>query len=134
MAGVKKQQTPAEQFRISIVFNVLSATAAISMATALLVYHAGMDDVTPLIWSAISLFYVIGVWQIVSLVNNLKLRRIFIRKEKFESENKGAETASLEGKTVPDLVLPEAHPERFEPASVTESTTRKLGQKAKRRD
>ncbi|MCO6510562.1 MAG: hypothetical protein J5I65_07185 [Aridibacter famidurans] len=125
-SGGNMPKSPAEQFKMSLIFNVLSAVAAVGMATALLIYHAGMDDVTPLIWSAISLFYVIGIWQTVSFFNNWKLRKRFIRKEKFKKKGKGAETGKLEGSDEPELILPEADPSHAVPSSVVEETTREL--------
>ncbi|MEZ5306912.1 MAG: hypothetical protein R2684_07180 [Pyrinomonadaceae bacterium] len=114
----KLPKTPAEQFRLSIVFNVLTAVASFSMAIALIVIHAGKDDVHPVIFSAISFMFVIAIWQTISLFNNLKLRNRFVRKEIETS-------ASLTEKPAHEA-LPEADFSNVVQSSVTENTTRKL--------
>ncbi len=120
-------KTPAEQFKLSIVFNLLSAIAGISMAIALIVIFGGKADTHPVIYSAISLFLVISTWQTVSFFNNLKLRKRFVRAK--EDENDEAKNAVLGSRETNEL-LPEADFADFVPASVTENTTRTLKQPA----
>ncbi len=121
----RKIQTPAEQFRLSLVFNLLSSIAGISMAIALIIVFGGNADTHPVIYSAISLFFVISAWQTVSFFNNLRLRKRFVRKN--SDEEKEAGTLDV-GKRETHELLPEADFSGFVPASVTENTTRTLKQ------
>lgn len=124
----RRERTPAEQFKMSLVFNLLSAVAGVSMAIALFVVHAGQDDTHPVIFAAISLFLVISTWQTVSFFNNLKLRRRFVREEGKEPDAAGRqEFVARETKEL----LAEADMSDFVPASVTENSTRDLGEKIK---
>lgn len=124
-----KIQTPEEQFRLSLVFNCLSAAAGISMAIALIVVFFGQDNTHPVIYAATSLFLVISAWQIVSFFNNWKLRKRFVRKDKDKEES--IEDKVLMGKNTNEL-LPEADFDNIVPASVVENTTRNLTETIKR--
>lgn len=118
----KLPKTPEEQFKLSLVFNCLSAVAAFSMAIVLYIFHLGKPDTHFTIYMAASLFTVIGAWQTVSFFNNLKLKRRYIRTEKEENLPKEKYIEPVETKEL----LPEADLKTVVPASVTEHTTRKL--------
>ena len=122
-------QTPEEQFRLTLVFNCLSAIASFSMAIVLYAFHLGKPDTHATIYMAASLFLVIGVWQTISFFNNLKLKSRYVKKEESEDSLhektfKSAETTEL---------LPEAEFENIVPVSVTEHTTKQLNQKSRRK-
>lgn len=123
----RPRKTPADLFRLSLTFNLLSAVAGISMAIALIVTHAGNEGTHPVIYAATSLLTVISIWQIVSFFNNLKLRKRFVRRDE-EVEESGI--SELKARKTKEL-LPEADLRQVIPASVTESTTRTLDDKIK---
>jgi hypothetical protein len=126
-ANGKQPKTPEERFRLTLVFNLLSAFAGISMAVALLIVHWGNDATHPVIYAAISLFTVISFWQIFSFFNNLNLKKRFVRKTTDES---AAESVSENPAT--NELLPEADLRDFVPASVVENTTKDLKEKVNR--
>jgi len=119
----RSQQTPAQQFTLSLTFNVMSAIASISMAIALFVVHISENDVHPVIYSAISLLTVISIWQTISFFNNLKLRKRFVRSGKDQEET--GDLNQVAGPKTNEL-LPEPDMTDFVPASVTENTTKNL--------
>lgn len=106
---------------MSLVFNVLTAAAGLGMAIALIVVHAGRDDVHPVIYSATSLLTVISIWQIISFFNNLKLRKRFVRNKVEDAA--ATDGLSVEGRKTKEL-LPEADFSNMPPASVTERSTK----------
>lgn len=126
LSKAKKEnpQTPADQFRLSLVFNLLSAFAGIFMALALLIVHWGKPGTHPVIYAAISLLTVISGWQIASFFNNLNLIKRFVRGTE---ENK--ETGMIAENEIRAKSLPEADFTDTIPASVTERTTRNLKEK-----
>ena len=118
--GSTRQQTPQDQFNVSIAFNLLTAIFSIAMAIALIVVHAGEEDIHGVIYAVIVSFGVIAAWQVVSVINNFKLKNRF--KNSSETEVDAARlTTDLKTKE-----LPEADLENIVPASVTEKTTRDL--------
>lgn len=126
----RRAKTPAQQFRLSLVFNILSGLVAFGMATVLFLYHVDMEYVPPVIWAAMIFLYIIGVWQVISFINNLNLRKRFIKGE-LDADRGGPVKDA--GMTKRDQVqLPEADFSDVVPPSIVEGTTRKLKQKAPR--
>ena len=120
-------KTPKERFKLSMVFNLLSAFMGIGTAVALLIVFGGREGTHPVIFSAISVLTVISIWQIVSFFNNRDLKKTFIR----DAENVENEIKTLEPAQTKKL-LDEPDLSDVIPASVTENTTKNLKQKVKR--
>lgn len=73
-------------------------------------------------------FFIIGLWQIIGMINTRQLKKRFERDE--ETEIPDSVNKSLDSKETADL-LPEADFEDLVPNSVTESTTKRLKQKVR---
>ncbi len=125
----KKQHTPEDQFKMSLMFNVMSAMAAFSMAMMLYIFHSGRPNTHPSVYVAAALLIAISSWQIASFFNNRQLKKRFVRgKENSENE---IETEEFQMPKA-NQHLPEADFSNDVPASVVENTTKKLKEKVKR--
>ena len=116
-----REQTPQEQFNVTLGFDLLTAIASIAMAIALAVTHLGDAEVDGVILTATVMFLIIAVWQIGSFFTNLKLKRRFA-KSRYEEESS---PQPLESRETNEL-LPEPDMSDFVQASVIENTTRQL--------
>jgi hypothetical protein len=125
-----KKDTPQEHVKVNLVLS--SMTIAVSFILAILLYAmlAFRESTHPLIYVTAGLLIAMGIWHIQTLYRTLQLRKHF-RNKRFEAE--GVELpASVEG--VPTgKFLNEPDLSDAIPASVTETTTKHLGEKIKRK-
>lgn len=118
----KKRETPADQFKATLIFNIMSAFAAFSMAILLYVFHLGNPNTHWSVYLAAALLISIASWQTASYFNNRKLKKRFIREKETETD------AEIEAVEMPKTKrsLNEADFSDDVPASVVEHTTRRL--------
>lgn len=116
----KKRETPAEQFKSTLIFNGMSAFAALSMAIMLYIFHLGNPNTHWSVYLAAALLISISSWQIASFFNNRKLKKRFIREKESNAEIMEFQMPKT------NQSLPEADFSDNVPASVVENTTRKL--------
>ncbi len=127
-------RTPEEQIRLSLVFNLLSAIAGFGVGFFVFISHINMDGTHPSVFMAMSMLFVIGIWQTISFLNNLKLRSLFKRRKQDSTADEIiSDQREFKAKETKDL-LPEADFSDIVPTSVTENTTRSLKQKVERKN
>lgn len=128
----KKKATPEDQFRVSLLFNIMSAIAALSMAIMLYVFHLGKPDTHPSVYMAAALLVAISSWQIASFFNNRQLKNRFVRKTENEAAETDAENVKEFQSAKENYQLQEADLSDMIPPSIVENTTKKLKVKIKK--
>ncbi len=126
----KKRETPADQFKTTLIFNVMSAFAALSMAIILYVFHIGNPNTHWSVYLAAALLISISSWQIASFFNNRKLKQHFIRDRETDNTETDAEIMKFQMPKIKQS-LPEADLSDIVPSSVVENTTKKLKVKSR---
>ncbi len=127
----KKRETPADQFKTTLIFNVMSAFAALSMAIMLYVFHLGNPNTHWSVYLAAALLISIASWQIASFFNNRKLKQRFIREKDIDKTETDAEIKEFQMPKTKQS-LPEADFSDSVPSSVVENTTKNLRERVKR--
>lgn len=125
-----KREAPAEEhFKANTVLSVMTIVVCFTMAILTYLMLAFRPGTHPLIYVSAGMFIAIGAWHIQTLIRTLKLKKHF-RKRMRPAETEAAQP-SFEARTTSKLLDP-ADPADSIPASVTENTTRHLGEKVKR--
>jgi hypothetical protein len=117
----KKRTTPEDQFKLTLMFNRMSAIGALSMAIMLYIFHLGNENTHPSVYFAAAFLLVIAAWQIVSYFNNRKLKELFIREKEIDDTEIKAFEMPKTNRSLNEVNLSDNIP-----ASVVENTTRKL--------
>lgn len=126
-----KEITPLQQITISTTFNFLSALISLILTIILHALYTGKEGTPIIIYVVIGFLTANFFWQAQAFWRTLQLKKQFpkrITDDKTESQ----QDLILESVKTNDL-LPEANLEDFIPTSVTENTTKHLGQKIKRK-
>lgn len=126
----KREIPPEEHFKANTVLSIMTIVVCATMATLIYLMLAFKPETHPLIYVAAGMFIAIGAWHVQTLIRTLKLKKQFTRRSAGQAEQTAGQ-AAFEGRTTSKLLDP-ADPESAMPASVTENTTTRLGQKVDR--
>jgi hypothetical protein len=130
---LKAKETPPEQhFIVNSVLSAMTATVSLTLAILLYVFFLGKDDTSPLIYVTAGFLTAMFFWQAQVFWRNTLLKKRFGKKENQTGAAVEPSAESFEATPANDL-LKAANFEDFAPASVTEKTTNKLGEKISRR-
>jgi hypothetical protein len=130
---IKAKETPPEQhFLANSVLSVMTATASLALAILLYAFFLGKEGTSPLIYITAGFLTAMFFWQAQVFWRNLLLKKRFEKRKNQSGETAESPVDSFEAAPTNDL-LKEANFEDFAPASVTEKTTNKLGEKISRR-
>lgn len=125
---VNTEAPPEQHLKANLVLSVLTIGASFTMAILLYSILAFRSNTHPLIYIAASMFLAIGGWHIQTLIRTIKLKKQIKRRA---PDARAAAPAAVEARTTSKLLDP-ADPSAAVPASVTEDTTRHLGEKVPR--
>lgn len=123
-------KSPEDMIRTNLVLNLLSAIVSLSLALLLYLSFAFRPETEPLIYIVAAFLLAMCAWQFSTFIVGLKLRGTF-KKRRRELEEEKEQIQFKEAKT--QEFLPEADFENIVPSSVTENTTKHLGEKVKRK-
>lgn len=125
--------TPEEQIRDNLILNFLSGTVSFILAIVLYATFRRQPDVSPVIYMVAGFLLAMCGWQFSTFRVGLKLRKTFRKRIMIESETVSQTNQNaFESAKTQDL-LPKADYSNIVPASVTENTTKTLGEKIKNR-
>jgi hypothetical protein len=129
----KPEAPPEQHLKANTVLSILTIVVCAGMATLLYAMLGFRPGTHPLIYVAAGMFIAIGAWHIQTLIRTLKLKKQFKKKiPPAEAETVLVENQpAFEARTTSRL-LDRADPADAIPASVTENTTRHLGEKIRR--
>jgi hypothetical protein len=130
----KKPIPPEQHLKANAVLSLITAVTSLTLAILLYYFFLGKHDTPPIIYITAGFLTAITAWQIQTFWRTMLLRKHF-KKPKNKAENAAndeREPPNLEAKPTNEL-LAEANFENFVPPSVTDRTTRRLGDKVARK-
>jgi hypothetical protein len=120
----RKQITPAEHVTANIVLSAMTVVISFTFAFLLLYFDYGWPEASVLTYATVGFLIAIGCWNIQTFYRSLLLRKYF-KGNKVMSEQASNYEVLIE-RADTNKALNEADFEHFEPASVTDRTTRQL--------
>jgi hypothetical protein len=130
----KKAQTPEQHLKANIILNLLTALTSLTLAILLYSFFLGKEDTPVIIYITAGFLTAMTAWQIQTSWRTLLLRKHF-KKQKNETVNKSKVSNDPQKfESIPtNQLLPEADFENNVPTSVTDNTTKHLGEKVRRK-
>ena len=120
---------PEEHVKANLVLGSMTVITSLTLAVLLYFFFLGLAEAPSVIWVMFGLLITMAAWHIQTVWRSNLLRRHFNenkkRKESFDTGN------VVEGKNT-DKHLGEANFEQFQPASVTDRTTRQLAEQSRK--
>ena len=123
----KKPVSLTKRFEMLNVHFSLSTVVAFGFG-AFLIYLFFSGKTNEIAIASALVFFIIGVWQIIGMINARQLKKRFERDK--EDESADSLKKSIKPKETNEL-LPEANFENMVPKSVTEHTTKRLKEKVR---
>ncbi|MCA1626171.1 MAG: hypothetical protein LC778_20740 [Acidobacteria bacterium] len=124
--------TPEEQIKMTLFFNLASAIVSFAMAILLYATHWAKEDKSFSVYLAAAFFLVIGGWQISNFVVGLKLKKHFDRRKNTQATKEDLPSSeNLFQMPKRNDLLNEADYRDIVPNSITENTTKQLSKKIK---
>ncbi len=130
----KKEITPLDHIKVNTILNLLTAVTSLTLAILLYSFFLGKEDTPVIIYITAGFLTAMTAWQIQTFWRTILLRKHF-KKRKIDAVNQTAnqfEPQYIESKPTKEL-LNEADFSNIVPDSVTESTTKHLGEKVLRK-
>ena len=128
----KPKNTPEEHAKVNAVLSFLTIIASFTMATLLYSILAFRSDTHFLIYLAAAIFLAIGAWHVQTFIRSMQLRKHFKRKHLEGYPLREEQTERTLTGTPTGKFLNEGDVSSQVPASVTETTTKHLGEKLPR--
>lgn len=114
---------PEQHVNANLVLGTMTVVTCLTLAVLLYVFFIGLAESPPVIYAMFGLLLAMAAWHVQTVWRSILLRKHFRenkkRKEAFDSET------FIDGGEA-NRQLPEANFDSFQPASVTDRTTRQL--------
>lgn len=129
----KQKQTPEDHIKANSFLTLLTGIVSITLAILLYYFYLGKENTPPIIYMTAGFLTAIFAWQVQTFWRMQLLKKHFKNREIENAEASETEyqTGKLQNAPTAKL-LDEADLSNAVPASVTENTTTKLGEKIKR--
>ena len=118
----RKQTAPAQHVTASLVLSGMTVVISFILASLIYYFDFGWPEASVLTYATAGFLIAIGCWNIQTFYRSLLLRKHFKERKSWEQER----SADLNERVTTNRSLNEASFESFQPASVTDRTTRDL--------
>ena len=125
----KRRVSPEEHIKSSIVLDVMTIVAALTLSILLFASFLGKGNTPPLIYVTAGFLIAISAWQAQTLWRTLQLKKHFRERKIETSEERKQNTEKVFDSFLTKPLLNEADYSSAIPPSVAENTTKKLKEK-----